>query len=141
MARGFEHDPWLYRGEAFTEVPVGIVSFVYMLTCVETGRRYIGKKGFISVSTEMANGRRKNTKRPSDWVKYYSSNLEIMAMVKGGNGKKFTREILHLCKTKGTASYLEAKEIFSNGALEDPEKWYNYFLEIKVNGGHLKLEA
>ena len=62
-----------------------------------------------------------------------------MAKVKGGNGARFTREILHLAKTKGTASYLEAKEIFTRGCLEDPEGWYNAFLEIRVNRGHLRF--
>ena len=136
----YEHAPWLYNGQPFTEVPKGVVAFVYLLTEVETGKQYIGKKSFVSVSTAEVNGRKKNTKRESDWQKYYSSNLEIMAKVKGGNGARFTREILHLCKTKGTASYLEAKEIFTRGCLENPAGWYNYFLEIRVNGGHLKLD-
>lgn len=135
----YEHAPWLYNGQPFTEVPKGMVAFVYLLTEVETGKQYIGKKSFISVSTTEVNGRKKNTKRESDWQKYYSSNLEIMAKVKGGNGARFTREILHLCKTKGTASYLEAKEIFSRGCLEKPESWFNAFLEIRVNSGHLRF--
>ena len=136
----YEHAPWLYNGQPFTEVPKGVVAFVYLLTEVETGKQYIGKKSFVSVSTTEVNGRKKNTKRESDWQKYYSSNLEIMAKVKGGNGARFTREILHLCKTKGTASYLEAKEIFTRGCLENPEGWFNYYLECKVNGGHLKFD-
>lgn len=139
MAKPFYHAPWLHKGEEFNETPAGYVSFVYLLTEVATGKQYVGKKGFWSVSTVVVNGRKKNTKRESDWVKYYSSNNEIMASVKGGNGAKFTREILHLCKTKGTASYLEAKEIFARGCLEDPIKWFNYFLEIKVNSGHLRF--
>lgn len=137
----YEHAPWLYNGAEFTEVPKGIVSFVYLLTEVATGKQYVGKKSFVSVSTVVVNGRKKNTKRESEWLKYYSSNNEIMATVKGGNGKAFRREILHLCKTKGTASYLEAKEIFIRGCLEKPDQWFNHFLEIKVNAGHLKLEG
>lgn len=137
----YEHTPWLYNGAEFTEVPKGIVSFVYLLTEVATGKQYVGKKSFVSVSTVVVNGRKKNTKRESEWLKYYSSNNEIMATVKGGNGKAFRREILHLCKTKGTASYLEAKEIFIRGCMEKPDQWFNYFLEIKVNAGHLKLEG
>lgn len=140
MSRAYTHLPWIYQGASFEEVPKGIVSFVYLLTDTITGKKYIGKKSFVTVSTEMVKGRRKHTRRESDWKKYYSSNLDIMALVKGGNHARFTREILHLCKTKGTASYLEAKEIFARGALETDE-YYNYFLEIRVNGGHLKLES
>ena len=77
----YEHAPWLYNGQPFTEVPKGVVAFVYLLTEVETGKQYIGKKSFVSVSTTEVNGRKKNTKRESDWQKYYSSNLEIMAKV------------------------------------------------------------
>jgi hypothetical protein len=139
MSKPYQHAPWIYKGNTLTTVPDNCIAFVYLLTEVATGKQYIGKKGFWSVSTVVVNGRKKNTKRESEWAKYYSSNNEIMATVKGGNGAKFTREILHLCKTKGTASYLEAKEIFSRGCLEDPVNWFNYFLEIKVNAGHLKF--
>lgn len=139
MAKAHVHQPWTYRGEPFTAAPKGIEGFVYLLTVPETGKRYIGKKSFWSVSTTEVNGRKKNTKRESDWQKYYSSNLEIMALVKGGNGHRVVREILHLCKTKGTASYLEAKEIFAHECLEKPDEWYNYFIELRVNAGHLRF--
>ena len=139
MARGYEHKPWIYQGAEFTEAPKGIEGFVYLMTEVDTGLKYIGKKSFWSYRKQDVNGRIKQIKVESDWKKYYSSNLDIMAKVKGGNGARFTREILHLAKTKGTASYLEAKEIFTRGCLEDPEGWYNAFLEIRVNRGHLKF--
>ena len=139
MARGYEHKPWIYKGQEFIEVPKGIEGFVYLLTDTITGKKYIGKKSFWSVSTVVVNGRKKNTKRESEWKKYYSSNLEIIALTKGGNGARFTREILHLCKTKGTATYLEAKEIFVRGAFEKPDEYMNYFLELRVNAGHLKI--
>ena len=142
MSRAFVHEPWVFRGEPFEEVPEGIENFVYLLTDIVTGKRYIGKKSFVSVSkVPQANGRNKHVRKESDWRKYYSSNLDIQQLVKGGNGRRFHREILWLCPNKGSASYLEAKEIFTRGCLEQPDKWYNYYCEIQINGGHLKLEG
>ncbi len=142
MTRAFVHEPWVFQGEEFNEVPPGFECFVYLLTDVVSGKRYIGKKSFVSVSKIKEEGKRtKHVKRESDWKKYYSSNLEIQQLVKGGNGRRFHREILWLCPNKGSASYLEAKELLTRGCLEQPNEWYNYYLEIQINGGHLKLEG
>lgn len=134
------HIPWIYKLHSFEEIPEGAVSFVYVITDTVTGIGYIGKKSFWSTSCQIQpNGRKKNTTVESDWRKYYSSNNTILSLVKGGNGSRFRREILHICKTKGTATYLEAKEQFLRGVLEEPDKWYNQQIECRIHVGHLKL--
>ena len=50
---------------------------------------------------------------------------------------KFKREILHLCQSKGTCGYLEAKEQFVRGALET-EEYYNTWIMVRVRKSHLK---
>jgi len=49
----------------------------------------------------------------------------------------FTREILHLCKTKGECGYLEAKEQFVRDALIG-ESYYNSWIMVRVRKSHIK---
>ena len=54
------------------------------------------------------------------------------------HGKEsFSREIIHLCKSKGVCGYLEAKEQFVNGALES-EDYYNSWIMVRVRKSHIK---
>ena len=54
------------------------------------------------------------------------------------HGKEnFERKILHLCLTKGTAGYLEAKEQFVNGVLESDD-YYNTWIMVRVRDSHIK---
>ena len=49
----------------------------------------------------------------------------------------FKREILFLCKTKGEASYYEAKEQFARDALIS-EQYYNEWIMVRVRKSHVK---
>lgn len=140
MSRGYTHLPWIYQDKEFTETPRNYESFVYLIEDTENGKLYIGKKSFWS-TTKVVNekGKKVNKRVESEWKKYYSSNPEISKLAQGGNGARFKRTILHLCVSKGTATYLEAREIMERRCLEKPNNYYNYFLELRVNSGHLKL--
>ncbi len=141
MARGYTHLPWVYKGQDYETTPRNYEGFVYMITDTVTGKKYIGKKSFWSTNrVDNGKGRLVTTRVESEWKKYYSSNPEISKLSQGGNGARFRREILHLCLTKGTGSYLEAREIFDRRALEQPDVYYNQYVELKLNAGHIKLE-
>ena len=49
----------------------------------------------------------------------------------------FIREILHLCKSKGECSYLEAKEQFNRNVMEGDE-YYNVWIMVRVRKSHIK---
>jgi hypothetical protein len=49
----------------------------------------------------------------------------------------FYREILHLCKTKGECSYMEAKEQFDREVLFTDD-YYNGIIQIKLGGNAVK---
>ena len=51
--------------------------------------------------------------------------------------ENFQRKILHLCKTKGECSYLEAKEQFNRSVLESDE-YYNTWIMVRVRKSHIK---
>lgn len=131
---------WLYNGQEFTEADIGDnVGFVYLITNLTDGRRYIGKKLFHFSKTRQVKGRKKRYKAPSDWPVYWSSSPELQDDVRRLGADNFRREILHLCGNKGTLSYIEAREQFSFRVLEQPENWYNAIIQCRIHRSHVKL--
>ena len=129
---------WQYKGKDFTEDLIGDnYGFVYQITNLTNGRKYIGKKFFYSAKTKQVKGKRKKIKVSSDWQTYYGSSAELSKDVLSLGHDKFKREILHLCLSKGDCGYLEAKEQFVRGALESND-YYNTWIMVRVRKSHLK---
>ena len=131
-------NPWTYRGTVFDDA-ASWDSFVYLITCTPTGKRYIGKKTLVSRKTKVTGGKKKKTKVESTWRNYYGSSAELLTDVETYGKESFTREILHLCNNRGSANYLEAKEQFVRGVLET-DGWYNGWIDVKVSRSHVKLD-
>ena len=113
---------WLYKGEEITEDTIGdAAAFVYLITNNVTGKKYIGKKLFTASKIRQVKGKKKRSRVPSNWQSYFGSNEELNNDVVQYGEEKFTREILHLCKNKADATYLEAKEQFTRSVLESNE--------------------
>ena len=140
---------WLYEGAEY-ELPENtdhsdIYGFVYLITNIENGRKYIGKKFFWRkkiLPVTKTRKRRKHTQVESDWKSYYGSSEELNSDIEKYGKDNFRREILHICKTKGECGYLEAKEQFVRDALLTDE-YYNTWIQVRVrkhhiNGLHLK---
>lgn len=134
-----EYDnPWIYDGSPVYEFPDDAYAFVYILTHKASGRSYIGKKTLWSARTKTVKGKKKRYKVESDWKKYYSSSEEIKKMV--SEGEEFSREILHLCVSKGQANYLEAREQMDRRVLENPDKYMNGIINCRVHWSHVKMD-
>jgi hypothetical protein len=129
---------WLYNEQPLDEIPEGSYSFVYLITNLTNGRKYIGKKLFWFTKTKTIKGKKKKIKSESDWKDYWSSSDEVNKDVELLGKENFRREILHLCPNKGTASYFEAKEQMVNEVLEYPDKWYNGQIQCRVHRNHIK---
>lgn len=128
---------WLYNKSEFTEDMIhDYVGFVYMIRNTTNGKSYIGKKLFTKSKTYQKNKKRKRKRVSSDWIDYTGSNDQLNEDIK--NGHVITKEILHLCKSKGFCSYYETKEILERNCLLLPDFWYNAWISCKIRRSHLK---
>ena len=100
---------WIYNGQKNIIVPEGSVGFVYEITNLLTGRKYIGKKGLTSHTTKKVVGKknRKHTIKESNWKSYYGSNEFLIADVEELGDEHFSREILKFFKFKKDVTYAE----------------------------------
>lgn len=112
-------------------------SFVYCITNLKTGKKYIGKKLFWFKKKLIRVGRNKRVLRESDWRDYYGSSKALQADIEKYGQESFSREILHLCRNKGEASYLEAKEQFDRSVLMKPDEYYNDWIICRVSRKHV----
>jgi hypothetical protein len=130
---------WLYHNttEQFKEEDVAdYFGFVYLITHIPTGRKYIGKKFFTKAKTKQVKGKKKKIRVTSDWEKYWGSNKKLQEEVKINGVDNYTREILHLCKTRSECSYWETWEIFTRHALTS-ESYYNEWVSCRIRKDHL----
>lgn len=136
---------WEYQGVTVNELPEDCVGFVYIITNILTGRKYIGKKlaKFSKTTYKMVklkNGTKKRkkikSKIDSDWQEYYGSSPNLTADIDKLGKENFKREILHYCNSKSQTSYLEAKEQFLRQVLESDD-YYNGHIQVRVHGSHI----
>ena len=131
---------WYYRNISFKETPEDYQGFVYEITELRTGKKYIGKKNFWKPKTLPKNSKRKRrirTRVESDWRSYFGSSGILNQLVEEQGDQNFKKVILKLCKTKGEMSYYEAKLQFEKDVLFK-EEYYNEFIGCKIHAKHLK---
>lgn len=132
---------WYYNDKEIGDDEIeGYASFVYIITNLETGKKYIGKKIFKSIRKQKVKGktRRKKVTKDSDWKSYFGSNKLLQEDVERLGQDRFRRDIVKLCKTRGTASYWEAKLQMEYEVLEKPDEFYNDWIMCKVHRSHIK---
>jgi hypothetical protein len=136
---------WLYEEQVIEVLPEDCVGYVYCITNLVSGKKYIGKKlakfsktTYKTVKLKNGNKRRKKirSKIDSDWQEYWGSNVTLQEDVKQLGPENFKREILHYCTSKAICSYIEAKEQFDRRVLES-EEYYNNIINLRVHGAHI----
>lgn len=119
---------WYFNGKEFNEIDKKYEGFVYLITNLENGMKYIGKKHFWERRKNLKTGRRQT--KESDWRNYFGSCDSLIQDVKELGRDKFKREILYLCPHKKSMSYYETYEQFKRNVLLD-ETYYNTNIEGK----------
>lgn len=139
-------NPWIYNGEPVEKFEEGVQGFVYILECLVTGKKYIGKKNAVTFKTSVKtitqkNGikKKKKTKIPidSDWRDYYGSSAEFVKHVETVGRINIRRTILYICLSKSEMSYYEAYEQFIRNALLS-EEYVNSWIMVRVRKDNLK---
>ena len=135
---------WLYQNKEIKELsdmPEDIFGFIYEVTHLPTGRKYLGKKQLISVTkkalgkkelallTDKRASKKKIVKKESDWKTYYGSHSEIKSLIKEGKQSEFSREILILTPNKKLHTYYENKFLFIKGVIEPDSNYLNDNIE------------
>tara|TARA_A100001391_G_scaffold186490_1_gene155717 strand:+ start:10757 stop:11182 length:426 start_codon:yes stop_codon:yes gene_type:complete len=116
-------EEWTFRNEIFDEKDIDkFEGFVYIITNMLDGRRYIGRKYFYNI--RKVKGKKRRQRSPSDWKNYYGSSEQLKADIEKYGKKNFKREILSLHTTRGDCNYEEVKQQFLHNVLEE-DNFYN----------------
>ena len=139
---------WRYRDQAVLSVndmPEGTYGFIYKVTHISSGKKYLGKKVLYFQRNKRLGKRALEALREerkakgiggrvplkqkviteSDWQTYYGSQKEIVNLVKEGKETDFKREILQYVKDKKQLTYFECKYLFINEVLETRNNYIN----------------
>lgn len=133
---------WHYEGKIFDPEYESLeewTGFVYVITEIESGMKYVGKKFFHKKKTlpvTKSRKRRKHMRVESDWKDYFGSSETVKLLLEQKGADAFKREIIRLCKTKGDCSYYEAKEQFDREVLLNDE-YYNGIINCRISRKHL----
>lgn len=134
---------WTHKGETVTELPEDCEAFVYLITNLVTGRKYIGKKLAKFKKTKPPLKGKKNKRRStveSDWREYWGSNDHLKEDVVQLGAENFTREILYYCTSRGSASYLEMYEQVQRNVLFD-DNYYNGIINVRIGASKSLTEG
>ena len=133
---------WLYNGEEYNpeEAPKEYQGFVYRITEIDTGMKYIGKKFFWSRRTlPPLKGKKRKRKvvKESDWRDYYGSSKQLNETIEVNGKDRYKREILIMCETKGECTYHEARLQFKFDVLLRDD-YYNGQIQCRIHASHIK---
>lgn len=137
---------WFFEGALLQEeerlslVEKGVIGFVYCITEIDTGKKYIGKKLWVTTKKlpPLKGKKRKRTKIvETDWRTYYGSSDTVKQMIEEKGADNYKREIIHFCYNKSELSYLEAKEQFDRNVLLSDE-YYNGIINCRIGGRGLE---
>jgi hypothetical protein len=123
---------WTYKNiELLDEmIPPKAQGFIYILTYVPTGQRYIGRKLLTKAHRRQKDKKIIRSRIESDWKTYWSSSPEILSIIASEGTDNFIREVLVFADTKGQLNYLEECLQYTLGVLES-DKWLNSNIRSK----------
>ena len=85
---------WYYNDQTYEETPEEYQGFVYQITELDTGKKYIGKKNFWKPKILPKNSkrtRRVRTRVESDWRTYFGSSKEVQLLIEEKGEENYKR--------------------------------------------------
>jgi hypothetical protein len=107
---------WTYKNQIEFDTPPGSFGFVYRISDLESGRKYIGRKYLTAAKTTAKRilkkdgtrtTKKKKTRVESDWQKYMGSCKPLLEEISRKGKDKFKFEILAFGFTKGQVNFME----------------------------------
>lgn len=123
--------------QGFTEPTKKDIGFLYCITQLSTGKRYIGRKIFWTKKTFQKNNVKRRKTVQSDWVNYWGSGPLLQEEIARAGKNDFRRTMLIIAQSKSELSYLETYAILYSGALLQPDRYFNEWFSAKITRGHL----
>ena len=134
-------NPWTYNGVPFESEDINeYYGFIYRITNTVNGYDYVGRKYFKTIKKRPPLKGKKNKRRETvetDWKTYWGSSPKLQADIDLLGKDKFTREIIHLCESRGETNYLEAYYQFKEDVLLR-ENNYNGIIQIRLGKNSVK---
>ena len=134
-------NPWTYLGKPFESEDINTYyGFIYRITNTVNGHDYVGRKYFKTIKKRPPLKGKKNKRRETietDWKEYWGSSPRLLADIEQLGKDKFTREIIHLCNSRGETNYMEAYYQFTEGVLLREDN-YNGIIQIKLGKNSVK---
>jgi len=136
-------DLWAWKNVPTEEEIAASIGFVYRITCVPNGKKYIGKKLFTSARKRKLSCKRggkivevgkKKTVRDrvaSGWESYFGSSALLLSDLAKHGKENFRREILQLAPSKGVLSYYELRHQMAEDALFRSD-YYNGIINVRL---------
>lgn len=114
---------WIFDNKILedADIPENAIAFLYIITHLETGRWYIGRKNIFKNKYKTVKGKKKKYKAPSDWKTYWSSSDFLKSMIAKEGSEKFSRTILLFVETASATIYSEEALLYISGGLFNPD--------------------
>ncbi len=133
---------WFFKDKEFNsvDIPKNAVGFVYEITDLLTGKKYIGKKNFfIKQKRPPLKGKKRKriTIKESDWQDYFGSSDNVKKLLEENGAENFSRKILMICYSKGELSYAELYVQVIRGVLMS-DNYLNGIIQCRINQSHIK---
>ena len=124
---------WLFKNVVVNQPPENYIGFVYVITNLTNGKKYIGQKQMFRTKTLpplKGKPRKRKSVVESDWRKYSGSCKALNEDI--ANGDVIKKEILRFCSSKSSLTYFELKEQMKADAMFR-EDYYNGIINIRLS--------
>ena len=122
---------WYYNSQPLIEIPEKAFGFIYVITYMTTGQKYLGRKQFWSTKTKTIKGKKKRLKVESDWREYYSSSPDLKKLIEEVGRDKFRRDIIMMVESKSELLYAEEYFLYQTHAMLS-DQWLNANIRTKI---------
>lgn len=124
---------WTYKNQEDFEIPEGAFGFIYKISDLINGRKYIGRKYLTAAKTTTKRilkrdgtktTKKKKSRVESDWKEYMGSCQPLLDAIKIHGKENFKFEIIAFGMTKGQVNMLEVVTQIKSDVIIDPS-YYN----------------